>query len=46
MSYLENELPLRFIMISGTLSTIAFIILAIWIAKLYIKKRNIERLKI
>ncbi len=45
MHYLENELPLRFIMILGALSTIALIILAIWIAKLYAKKRKIERSK-
>lgn len=45
MNYLENELPGRLIMILGALSTIALIILGIWIAKLYTKKKNIERSK-
>ena len=43
MHYLENELPGRLIMILGALSTISLIILAIWIAKLYAKKKNRER---
>lgn len=45
MNYLENELPGRFIMILGALSTIALILIAFWIAKIYAKKRNIERSK-
>lgn len=45
MHYLENELPGRLIMILGALSTIALIILAIWIVKRYNKKRKKERLK-
>lgn len=45
MNYFENELPGRFIIILGAIATIAFIILAIWVVKLYIKKRKKERSK-
>ncbi len=41
----KYELSMRTILIFGGLSTIAIIILIIWIAKLYKKKRNKEHLK-
>jgi hypothetical protein len=40
MNYLEIELSGRTMMLLGGLATIAFIILIIWMAKLYNKKKK------
>ena len=45
MNEIEIELSGMTMIILGALSSIAFIILTIWIAKIYNEKRKKERLK-